>query len=263
MHRKARTTADLIASVPGAAPAGAIRVIQFVAYVLIGAFTAASIAAMALLWIRGPTWWFPAGRDPRCPSPPSRWAPSWWGALPTRSWPRWRRCWRGSARRCSPTSALAVIAGWRRAPRLSTRHRTRPDPRADRVGPCGTFDFARDRFAVFEIPTTVNARLYFCGPGRSGSRWPSSSLCAAVAWVATNMGSTGEFRYNAADLFQVAARCSAIVASGCYSPPRWRRRSPPCSCWSGARPASVRPTPAARYRRWGDRGGRDGTVVAT
>ncbi len=41
---QARTTADLIASVPGAAPAGAIRIIQFVAYVLIGAYTAKSIA---------------------------------------------------------------------------------------------------------------------------------------------------------------------------------------------------------------------------
>src|SRR5260370_27548840 len=37
-----RTTADLIASTPGAAPAQAIAVIQFVAYVLIGPYTANS-----------------------------------------------------------------------------------------------------------------------------------------------------------------------------------------------------------------------------
>ena len=32
------------------------------------------------------------------------------------------------------------------------------------------------------------------------------ALCAAVTWVATNMGTTGEFRYDAADLFQVVTQ---------------------------------------------------------
>ncbi len=32
------------------------------------------------------------------------------------------------------------------------------------------------------------------------------ALCAAMAWVATNLGATGEFRYDAADLVLVAAQ---------------------------------------------------------
>jgi len=51
---RSQTTADLITSAPGAAPAQAIVVIQFVAYVLIGAYTAKSIASMALIWMTGP-----------------------------------------------------------------------------------------------------------------------------------------------------------------------------------------------------------------
>src|SRR6478609_6150011 len=55
LHRhapEARTTAGLIASAPKAAPAAAIVVVQFVAYVLIGAYTAKTVASI-------PGWWGP------------------------------------------------------------------------------------------------------------------------------------------------------------------------------------------------------------
>ena len=58
-------------------------------------------------------------------------------------------------------------------------------------------------FAVFEIPTTVNARLSSVARPL-GVAMALVALCAAVTWVATNMGTTGEFRYDAVDLFQIA-----------------------------------------------------------
>ena len=68
LHRhapEARTTAALIASAPKAAPAAAIVVVQFVAYVLIGAYTAKTVASMALVMTTPadatsiPGWWGP------------------------------------------------------------------------------------------------------------------------------------------------------------------------------------------------------------
>jgi len=59
-------------------------------------------------------------------------------------------------------------------------------------------------FAGFEIPTAASHRL------RSISRPLAYAmalvvLCATLAWVATNMATAGDFRYNAGDLTQVAA----------------------------------------------------------
>lgn len=59
------STADLIGSALGAAPARAVGVIQFAAYVLIGAYTAMSIGLLALTWTTDPIaatagWWWPA-----------------------------------------------------------------------------------------------------------------------------------------------------------------------------------------------------------
>ena len=59
-------------------------------------------------------------------------------------------------------------------------------------------------FAVFEIPTTVNARLTSVARPL-GLAMGLVVLCAAVAWVAANIGSTGEFRYSAADLIQIVS----------------------------------------------------------
>jgi len=57
-------------------------------------------------------------------------------------------------------------------------------------------------FAVFEIPTTVNSRLTSVARPL-GLAMGLVVLCATVAWVAANIGSTGEFRYDAADLVQI------------------------------------------------------------
>src|ERR1700710_2915759 len=59
------STADLIASAPGAAPARVVKILQFAAYVLLGAYAAKTIASMALVWLTyfeliGPEWWGPA-----------------------------------------------------------------------------------------------------------------------------------------------------------------------------------------------------------
>jgi hypothetical protein len=90
---ESRTTADLIASVPGAAPVWAIRIVQFAAYVLIGAYTATSIAQMTLVWFTDPDAIPPDGQWLRCPSLLSPWLPHWSVRCRPGFSHRWRRCW--------------------------------------------------------------------------------------------------------------------------------------------------------------------------
>jgi len=76
-----RTTADLITSASGTAPAPAIVVIQFV---LIGAYTAKSIASMALIWITGPDTTVPGWSGPALAVAAAAVGSVLVGALPTR-----------------------------------------------------------------------------------------------------------------------------------------------------------------------------------
>jgi hypothetical protein len=209
-----RTTADLIASVSGAAPAPAIAVIQFAAYVLIGAYTAKSIASMALIWM----------------TPPDTTIPDWWGpalavtaavvgsvlvgALPTRLLAPAVTVLAAFGLLVFFYVALAVIARV-----LSGTAPVQPamdlgvSPAAAEWGPVALLISLAIAFAGFEIPTTVSDRLRSAG-------WPLGgamalvTLCAALAWIAANIGSAGEFRYDAGDLVMVAAQMFGNAGSG-------------------------------------------------
>ena len=202
---QARTTADLIASVPGAAPAGAIRIIQFVAYVLIGAYTAKSIAAMALSWMNGPNMTVPDWSGPAVSVAAVAVAAVLVGALPTRLLAPVATVLAAIGLLVFFYVGLAVIAkvASGTAPITPTME-LGATPASAEWGPAALLISLAIAFAVFEIPTTVNARLTSVARPL-GLAMALVVLCAAVAWVATNMGSTGEFRYDAVDLFQIAA----------------------------------------------------------
>jgi hypothetical protein len=201
-----RTTADLITSASGAAPAPAIVVIQFVAYVLIGAYTAKSIASMALIWITGPDTTVPGWLGPALAVAAAAVGSVLVGALPTRLLAPAVTVLAAFSLLVFFYVALAVIARV-----LSGTAPVEPSmeigatPAAAEWGPAALLISLAVAFAGFEIPTTASDRL------RSvrrplGTAMALVTLCAALAWVATNLGSTGEFRYDAADLVIIAAQ---------------------------------------------------------
>lgn len=201
-----RTTAELISSVSGAAPARAIVVIQFVAYLLIGAFAARSIASMAVIFTTDsytpiPTWW-----GPLLALTAVAIAAVLVSALPTRLLAPVVTVLAAFGLLVFFYVALAVTA--------SVLSGTAPvmlatdmgvTPAAAELGPAALLVLLAIGFAGFEIPTTVNDRL------RSVHR-PLAvavalvALCAVLALVAANLGTAGEFRYDAADLVLVAAQ---------------------------------------------------------
>ena len=203
---QARKTADLIASVPGAAPAGTIRIIQFVAYVLIGAYTAAIIAAMALPWMSGPDMMVPDWSGPAVSVAAVAVAAVLVGALPTRLLAPVATVLAAIGLLVFFYVGLAVIAkvASGTAPVTPTIELS-ATPAPAEWGPAALLISLALAFAVFEIPTTVNARLSSVARPLGGAM-ALVALCAAVAWVATNMGTTGEFRYDAVDLFQVVTQ---------------------------------------------------------
>jgi len=202
----ARTTADLIASAPGAAPARAIVVVQFVAYVLIGAYTAKTIASIALVMM----------------TQQDAMTPDWWGptlavaaaavgsflvaALPTRLLAPAVTVLAAFGVLVFFYVALAVIARM-----LSGTAPVEPvmeigaTPAAAEWGPAALLVSLAIAFTGFEIPTTVSDRLKSVGRPL-GVAMALATLCAALAWVATNLASAGEFRYDAADLVLIAAQ---------------------------------------------------------
>jgi hypothetical protein len=202
---QSRTTADLIASVPGAAPAQAITVIQFAAYVLLGAYSAKSIAWMTLIWLTGPDaivpgWWGPAMSVAAVAV-----AAVLVGALPTRLLAQVATVLAAFGLLVFFYVALAVIARMASgtAP-IEPSMKLAATPATAEWGPAALMISLAIAFAGFEIPTIVSNRL------RSvrrplGCAIALVALCAAVAWVATNVGSTGEFRYDAVDLVLIAS----------------------------------------------------------
>jgi hypothetical protein len=76
-------------------------------------------------------------------------------------------------------------------------------PAAAEWGPTALLISLAIAFAGFEIPTTASDRLRSVRRPLGGAMALVTS-CAALAWVATNLGATGEFRYDAADLVIIA-----------------------------------------------------------
>jgi hypothetical protein len=202
---QARTTADLIASVPGAAPARAVRVIQFTGYALIGAYTAKSIATMALIFLAGPDTTLPGWSGPALSVAAVAVAAVLVEALPTRL----------LAPVATVLAALGLLVYFYVALAVIARVASGAAPVEPSIdigataastewGPAALLISLAIAFAGFEIPTTVSDRL---GSVRRplGIAMALVALCATVTWVANNMASSGEFRYDAADLAIIAS----------------------------------------------------------
>jgi hypothetical protein len=202
----ARTTVDLITSASGAAPASAIVVIQFVAYVLLGAYTAKSIASMALIWMTGPDTTVPGWSGPALAVAVAAVGAVLVGALPTRLLAPAVTVLAAFGLLVFFYVALAVVARV-----LSGTAPVEPSmeigatPAAAEWGPAALLISLAIAFAGFEIPTTASDRLRSVRRPLGGAM-ALVTLCAALAWVATNLGSTGEFHYDAADLVIIAAQ---------------------------------------------------------
>jgi hypothetical protein len=198
----ARSTAELIASVPGAAPASALRVLQFAAYVVMGAYVARLvIVGMTLVWFAEPKgWWAPALSVAAVVV-----AAALVGALPTRLLAPVVTVLAAVALLVFFYLALAVIArvASGTAPIEPTMELGAVPPPAE-WGPAALVVSLAIAFAGFEIPTAVSDRLTSVRRPL-GYAMGLTALCAATAWVAANVGSTGEFRYDAGDLAQAAA----------------------------------------------------------
>jgi hypothetical protein len=201
---ESRSTAELIASVPGTAPARAISLLQFVAYLVIGAYAARGIASMALIWLSGPDVTAADWTGPALAVVAVAVTAVLAGALPTRLLAPVATVLAGLGLLVYFYVALAVIA------KVSSG--TTPvepfvqvgaAPAPAEWGTAALLVSLAIAFAAFEIPTTVSDRL---GSVRKplGFAMGLVVLCSVTAWVATNMGATGEFRYDAGDLAVIA-----------------------------------------------------------
>jgi hypothetical protein len=202
---ESRSTADLIASVPGGAPASAVRLIQFAAYVLLAAYTAKALASMAVVWLTAPDKTVPEWMGPALAVAAALMAAALVGALPTRLLAPVATVLAAFGLLVFFYVALAVIA--RVASGTGPIEPSMPlsaTPAANDWGPAALVVSLAIAFAGFEIPTAASDRLKSVGRPL-GCAIALVTLCAATAWVATNMGSVGEFRYDAADLVAIAS----------------------------------------------------------
>lgn len=204
-----RSTADLIASVPGAVPASAIRVIQFSAYAVMGAYAAAIVTGMALVWFNDPKdWWGPALSVTAVAV-----AAALVAALPTRLLAPVATVLAAFSLLVFFYLALAVIArvASGTAP-IAPSMGLGSVPAPTDWGPAALLVALAIALAGFEIPTTVSDRLRSVGRPL-GCAMAVTTLCAATALVAANMGTTGEFRYDAGDLVEIATEMFGETAN--------------------------------------------------
>jgi hypothetical protein len=208
LHARApesRTTAELIASVPGTPSARAISAIQFAAYVLIAAYTARTVASITLIWLSSPDAMVPEWSEPVVAVAVSAIAAVLAGAMPTRALASVATVLASFGLLVFFYVSLAVIAKTASgiAP-IEPAFQMSATAAPAEWGPAALVVSLAIAFAGFEIPTAASHRL------RSISRPLGYAmalvvLCATLAWVATNLATAGDFRYNASDLTQVAA----------------------------------------------------------
>jgi hypothetical protein len=195
-----RSTADLIASVPGAAPASALRVLQFTAYVLMGAYVARVIGGMVPVGSAEPEGWWAAALSVAAVVV----AAALVSAVPTRLLAPVVTVLAAVALLAFFYIALAVIArvASGTAP-IEPTMELGATPAPTEWGPAALVVSLAIAFVGFEIPTTVSDRLTSVRRPL-GYAMGLTTLCAATAWVAASMGSIGESSYDAGDLAQIA-----------------------------------------------------------
>jgi hypothetical protein len=202
---QARTTAELIASVPGGAQARAVSIVQFAAYVLIAAYAARTVASVGLIWLSSPQATAPEWSQAALAVAVAAITAVAAGAMPTRV--------------LAPVAAVLAVFGLlvffyvSLAVIAKTASGTAPiepllqmgaNAAPTEWGPAAVVVSLALAFAGFEIPTAATDRLPSVGRPL-GCAMALVVLCAMVAWVATNMATAGDFRYDAGDLTQVAA----------------------------------------------------------
>ena len=202
---RSKSTADLIASVPRAVPARVVGLIQYAAYVLMGAYTTTSIGLLALSWSTDPIvtaagWWWPATSVAAAVV-----AAVLVVALPTRLLAPVVTAMAGFGLLVFFYVALAVLArvASGTAP-ISTPMQLGEIAAPSEWGPAVLVVSLAIAMPGFEIPTTANDRL------RSVARplgWALAFIvvCAATAWAAVNLATSGDFHYDAADLIVIAS----------------------------------------------------------
>jgi len=202
---EARTTADLIASVPGAAPARAIRIVQFAAYVLISAYTATNIAQFTLVWFTDPDTTPPGSAVAAMSVTAVAVAAALVGVLKTRLLAPAATVLAAIGLLAYFFVSLAVIAKTASGAPLAAPSMDIGGLSALATwGPAAILIALALPFAGFEISTTVNDRL-------ASVRRPLGiaialvAVCATTAWVASNMATAGDFRYEATDLGYIAS----------------------------------------------------------
>jgi hypothetical protein len=202
---ESRTTAELIASVPGAAPAWAIRIVQFAAYVLIGAYAATGIAQITLILFTDPDatplGWSVAAMSVTAVAVTAALV----GALPTRLLAPAATVLAAIGLLAYFYISLAVITKTASgAPLAAPPTNIGGLPGLTEWGPAAILIALALPFAGFEISTTVNDRL-------ASVRRPLGiaialvAVCATTAWVASSMATAGDFRYEALDLGYIAS----------------------------------------------------------
>lgn len=215
LHARApesRTTAELIASVPGSVPAHAVSVIQFAAYVLIAAYAARTVASIALIWLSSPNVTFPEWSQAALTVAAVAFAAVAVGAMPTRVLAPVVTVLAAFGLLVFFYVSLAVIAKMASgAAPIQPVFQMSAVAAPTEWGPAALVVSLAIAFAGFEIPTVASHRLRSVGQPL-GSAMTLVVLCATLAWVATNMATTGDFRYNASDLTQVATAMFGLAS---------------------------------------------------
>ncbi len=203
---EARTTADLIASASGATVGRAVSVVQFAAYVLIAAYVARTAAEISLIWLNGLDIAIPEWSGAALAMAAAAMAAVLAGVLPTRVLASVVTMLAAFGLLVYFYVALAVIA--------KSASGTAPvepmidlgaTPASTEWGPAALLVALAIAFVGFEIPTTASDRLRSVGRPL-GAAIALVALCAATAWVAVNMATVGDFRYDAADLAPIASQ---------------------------------------------------------
>lgn len=197
----ARSTADLIGSVLGTAPARAAGVVQYAAYLLLGAFTVSSVALLTLSWSvdSDPAttgWLWPATAVATAGI-----AGAFVTMLPLRALAALVTVLAGFGLLVYFYLGLAVLA---KVYSGTEPIEIGPAATSSKFGAIGIILVLAMSMVAFEIPTTASDRL------RSVARplgWAMALMvvAAGTAWAATNVGVSGDFRFDATDLVYVAA----------------------------------------------------------